>query len=160
MGEKTIDALVEGGKASTGPPIGPAVGPLGLKIKDVVKEINEQTMDYEGMTVPIKLVVDDDTKEYRIEVGSPPTSALIKKELGIEKGARGGLEREIVGDLSFSQVVEIAQKKKGNSFAYDQKSRTKEVLGTCLSMGVTVDGKDPKDLQTEIEEGLYDSWFG
>ncbi|HIE34016.1 MAG TPA: 50S ribosomal protein L11, partial [Candidatus Altiarchaeales archaeon] len=85
MAKTTIEVLVEGGKASGGPPLGPAIGPLGLNINEVVNTINQKTAEFEGMKIPVKVTVDTDTKEYAISVGSPPTSALIKKELGLEK---------------------------------------------------------------------------
>ncbi|MBS3815071.1 MAG: 50S ribosomal protein L11 [Hadesarchaea archaeon] len=159
MTEKVIDALVEGGKASAGPPIGPALGPLGVNVGEIVSKINEKTESYEGMTVPVKIIVDDETKEFEIEVGSPPTTALIKKELGIEKGA-GSTEQGAVADLSVSQLDKLAEQKKGSSLAKDQKARAKEVLGTCVSMGITIEGKDPREFQQEIEEGKYDEELG
>ncbi|KXB02248.1 50S ribosomal protein L11 [candidate division MSBL1 archaeon SCGC-AAA261F19] len=156
MGEETVKALVEGGKASAGPPIGPALGSLGVNVGRIVSEINELTADYEGMTIPVKIKVDKDTREFEIEVGSPPTSALIRKELGIKKGA-GSLEEGAVGDLSMRQLMKLAKQKKGSTLAKGQKARAKEILGTCLSMGVTVDGKDPREVQSEIEKGLYEN---
>lgn len=155
MGEETVEALVEGGKASAGPPIGPALGPLGVNVGRIVDQINERTADFEGMTVPVKITVDEDTKEFEIEVGSPPTSALIRKELGIEKGA-GSLEEGAIGDFTIDQLAKLARQKEGSTLAKDQKARAREILGTCLSMGVTVEGKDPREVQLKIEEGHYD----
>ena len=82
-----VEALVPGGKANPGPPLGPALGPLGVNIKEVVEKINEKTRDYNGMQVPVKIIVDD-KKNVEIEVGTPPTASLIMKELGIQKGIR------------------------------------------------------------------------
>lgn len=83
---QVVEVLVEGGKASPGPPLGPAIGPLGLNVKQVVDEINKATKEFEGMQVPVKIIVEDPKKKtFRIEVGIPPTSQLIKKELGIPK---------------------------------------------------------------------------
>lgn len=151
--EKVISAMVEGGKASAGPPLGPALGPLGVNIGEVINQINEKTRDFKGMTVPVKVIVDTQTKEVRVEVGSPPTSALIKKELGIEK-ALGNREGELP-NLSFEQVVKIAKMKRENMLANSLKSAVKEVLGTCVSMGVLVDGKDPREIQRLIDQGEY-----
>lgn len=159
MAEQIVEALVEGGKASAGPPIGPALGPLGVNVGEIVSKINEETASYEGMTVPVKIIVDDKTKEFEIEVGSPPTSALIRKELGIEKGA-GGTNQGPVGDLSIPQLAKLAEQKKGSTLAKDQKARANEILGTCVSMGVTVEGKDPREIQREIREGKYDKELG
>lgn len=155
MGEETIEALVEGGQASAGPPLGPALGPLGINVGEVVSEINKKTSDYEGMTVPVKVVVDEESGDFEIEVGSPPTAALIRNELGIEKGA-GSPEEVPVGDISISQLIKIAEKKEGSILAKNKKKAVKEVLGACVSMGVYAEGKEPQELQREIEEGKYD----
>ena len=85
--EKIINAIVDGGKATAGPPLGPALGPLGVNAGQVIAKINEATKDFAGMKVPVKVIVDTETKEFRVEVGTPPTAELIKKEAKIEKGA-------------------------------------------------------------------------
>lgn len=148
---QTVEVLVPGGKASPGPPLGPAIGPLGLNVKDVVDRINSATKDYDGLSVPVKIIVQDD-RSFEIEVGVPPVSALVKKELGVEKGSsKAG--SEFVGNLSIEQITKIAKIKRSEVLSYDLKSAVKEVLGTCASMGVTVEGKNPKDVQREIDEG-------
>ncbi len=157
MPETVVEALVEGGKASAGPPLGPALGPLKLNIGEVIKAINEKTKDFAGMQVPVKVIVDTSTKEFRIEVGSPPTSALIKKELGLEKGGQD--QKNKVGNLTMDQVVKIARMKKDNMLAQSLKAAAKEVIGTALSMGVTIEGKDPREVQKEIDEGKWDDKF-
>ncbi len=152
---EVLEVLVEGGKASSGPPVGPALGPLGLNIMQVVNDINEKTKAFEGMKVPVKLTIDTKTKTYEISVGTPPTSALILKELGIEKG---GKEREDkVGDLSIEQARKIALIKRDSVLGKDLKEKVKAVVGSCISMGVTVEGKDPREVQRDINDGKYDS---
>jgi large subunit ribosomal protein L11 len=157
--KESIDVMVEGGKASAGPPLGPALGPLGIKIDKVIGAINEKTKDYNGMTVPVKVIVDSGTKAFEIEVGSPPMSALIKSELGIEKGS-GAAKEETAGDLSMELAIKIAGMKRDDVLAKDTKAGVKEVLGTCVSMGITVEGKRAKDVQAEIDAGTYDSVLG
>ena len=153
---EVVEVLVEGGKATPGPPLGPALGPLGVNIKAVVDEINERTRAFEGMQVPVKIIVEKG--KFEIEVGTPPTSALIKKELGIEKAKReSGLE--FVGDLPMEKVVEIARMKLPQMLTDSVKKAVKQVIGTCVSMGVKVDGKPPKLVQKEIDEGKYDNIF-
>ncbi len=159
MSEETVEALVEGGEASAGPPLGPALGPLGINVGEVVSEVNKRTSDYKGMTVPVKVTVDEESGNFDVEVGSPPTTALIKNELGIDKGA-GSPEEPSVGDLSISQVLGIAKKKESSTLAKNEKKAAKEVLGACVSMGVTAEGKDPRKVQEEIEEGKYDDQLG
>ncbi len=154
-----VEVLVEGGKASPGPPLGPAIGPLGLNVKQVIDEINKATKDFEGMQVPVKVIVEDPKKKtFRIEVGVPPTSQLIKKELSLPKGSSEPVH-SISGDLSMEQVIKIAKMKIDQMLAPDLKAAAKEVMGTALSMGVTVEGKDPREVQREIDAGTYDELF-
>ncbi len=152
--EKTIDAIVEGGKATAGPPLGPALGPLGVNAGQVIAKINEETKAFAGIKVPVKVIVDTDTKDFRIEVGSPPTAELVKKEAGIEKGA--GNREAPAGDVALEKLVGIA-KAKTNSLGKSLKDTLKEVLGTCVSMGLNVDGNNPSDVLTEIDEGKHDT---
>jgi len=156
--KKTIDALVSGGQATAGPPLGPALGPLGVNVLAIVNEINELTKDYAGMKVPVKIAVDPETKEFEISIGTPTTSALIVSALKIGKGSSKSKE-EKVGDLTMSQVVSLAKKKKPELLAKTLKLAAKEILGSCRSMGVTVEGKDPREVQQEIDEGKYNSLF-
>jgi large subunit ribosomal protein L11 len=151
---KTIDAIVEGGKASAGPPLAPALAPMGVNIGQVVAKINEATKAFAGMKVPVKVHVDPKTKQFTIDVGSPPTAEIIKKAAGIEKGA--GNREAPAGDLSMEKAVTIA-KSKTNSLGKDAKETLKEILGTCVSMGVTIDGKKAKVAIKEVNEGKHDS---
>jgi len=152
---ETVEVLVDGGKATAGPPLGPALGPMGVNIMEVVKAINDRTKSFEGMKVPVKLLIDAKTKAYTIEIGTPPTSALILKEIGAEKGS-GEAGKTRIGNLSMAQVVRIATMKADAMQGKDVKSRALEVVGTCVSMGVTVEGKGPKDVTAEIRAGKYD----
>ncbi len=157
MGEKKIvEALISGGQATAGPPLGPALGPLGVNVLAIVNKINEITSNYSGMKVPVKVSVDTDTKEFEVSVGTPTTSALLVSELGITKGS-GVPSTEKVGDLSLEQVVRIAKVKAEDILAKDLKGAVKEILGTGVTMGVTVEGKDPREVQKEIDEGKHDA---
>jgi large subunit ribosomal protein L11 len=153
--KKIVDALVAGGQATAGPPLGPALGPLGVNVVAIVNRINEVTKDYAGMKVPVKVVVDTETKEFEVTVGTPTTSALIVSELKVEKGS-GAPKAQKVGDLSMNQLVKIARMKSVELLSIPLKKAVKEVLGSCVSMGVTAEGKDPKEVQKEIEQGKYD----
>lgn len=159
MGEKkVINALVTGGEASAGPPLGPALGPLGVNVLGIVNEINRQTGDFKGMRVPVKVEVDQETKQFVISVGTPTTSALVAKESGIPKGsAKPNID--FVGDLSVDKLVTIARNKMAGSYAKSVLSAAKEVVGSCVSMGVKVDGKDAREFMDEIEAGKWDSKF-
>lgn len=155
MAKETVDALIVGGKASAAPPLGPALGPKGVNIGQVVADINKKTADFAGMQVPVKVIIDTDTKAFEIEIGTPPASALIKKELGIKKGS-GVPQSDYVGDLSLEQIKKITRMKKGAVTGKTQRTRVKEILGTCRSMGVTVEGKKSSEIIAEINAGLYD----
>ena len=157
MGEKKIvEALVNGGQATAGPPLGPALGPLGVNVLAIVEKINELTKDYSGMKVPVKISVDTENKAFEVTVGTPTTSALIISELGVSKGS-GAPNTEKIGDLSLEQAIRIAKLKGDNILARDLKAAVSEVLGTGVSMGVTVEGKDPREIQKEINEGKHDA---
>jgi large subunit ribosomal protein L11 len=157
--KKTVEVLVNGGQASAAPPLGPALGPLGVNIVAIVNKINELTKDYAGMKVPVKVIVNTEDKTFEITVGTPTASALIVAELKIEKGS-GTPNTVKVGDLSMEQMVRIAKIKGPQLLATNIKDATKELLGTCVSMGVTVEGKDPRDVQKEIDAGSYEQLFG
>ena len=157
--KKIVESLVSGGQATAGPPLGPALGPLGLNILAVVNKINELTKDYAGMKVPVKISVDVENKTFEVTVGTPTASALIVSELKIEKGS-GTPNTQKVGDLTMDQVIRIAKIKKPELLASDLKAAAKEMLGTCVSMGVTIVGKDPREVQNEIDEGMFEELFG
>ena len=153
--KKTFNFLVDGGKATGGPPIGPSLGPTGLNILQVVNSINDKTKEFEGMKVPVKVIADPDTKEFEVEVGVPTTTALIVKELHLEK-CSANAKAEKVGDLGINAAIRIAKTRYPLSVARSLKSCLKEILGTCVSIGVTVAGKDPREVQKEIDAGTYD----
>jgi large subunit ribosomal protein L11 len=157
--KKVVELLVSGGQANAGPPLGPALGPLGLNVMAVVNKINELTKDYAGMKVPVKISVDTEDKTFEVTIGTPTASALIVAELKIEKGS-GTPNTVKVGNLSMEQMVRIAKIKAPQLLAPTVKDATKELLGTCLSLGVTVDGKDPREVQKEIDAGTYENLFG
>ena len=156
--KKIVNALVSGGEASAGPPLGPALGPLGINILQVVNTINEKTKDFPGMKVPVKVEVDSDTKKFTVEVGIPPTAALIFKESGINKGS-GTAGTNFVGNISMDSVVKIAKMKSDISYAQDIKSTTKEIIGSCLSLGVKVEDKIANEVYADISEGKHDALF-
>ncbi|MCL5008331.1 MAG: 50S ribosomal protein L11 [Candidatus Marsarchaeota archaeon] len=151
MADVIINGLIEGGKATSGPPFGPALGPLGVNINGIVAEINEKTKAFEGIKVPVKVSVDPASKKYKVEIGSPPTSALILKELGIPKGSK--TKDESVGNITIDQVKSIAKAKSAAMYGNNMASRVKQVLGTCKSMNIKVDGADAKEAIARINKG-------
>lgn len=147
-----VEALVPGGKASAGPPLGPALGPLGVNVAQVVAKINEATKDLNGMQVPVKIKVKSRT-EFEIEVGTPPTSALILKEMGVEKGTG---DKTAIGNLTMDQVVKVANIKRRGLLSKNLKNAAREVIGTAGSLGATVEGMPSKEAQAAVAGGKYD----
>jgi large subunit ribosomal protein L11 len=189
MSQRIVEALVDGGKATPSPPLGPQLAMFKVNIGKIIQDINEKTKEYEGMKVPVKIIIDDETKEYKIEVGTPPVSSLIRKELGLEKIAPKKEESEkpegeeeeakeekpeevektktkeekeeegervIVGNLTIDQCIKIAKMKRDSLLAKSMKKAVKEVVASCVSMPITVEGKNPKEVLQEIDEGKYD----
>lgn len=149
----TVEALVEGGKATAGPPLGPALGPKGVPTGKVVAEINEKTKAFAGMKVPVKILINDD-KSFEIKVGVPPMSALIKSELGLASGS-GNAKADKVGNLTLEQAKKIADMKASDLLGATIEARLCEVAGNCVSVGVTIDGKDAKAFTKDIKAGVY-----
>ncbi|HEX5978187.1 MAG TPA: 50S ribosomal protein L11 [Nitrososphaeraceae archaeon] len=159
MGDKkSISALVSGGEASAGPPLGPALGPMGVNVLQVVNMINDKTKDFPGMKVPVKVEVDSESKKFTVEVGIPPTAALVSKEAGITKGS-GAAGTNFAGNITMASAVKIAKMKIDSSYAKDLKSAVKEVIGSCVSSGVKVEEKPAKEVFSDISAGKYDELF-
>ncbi|HIH21131.1 MAG TPA: 50S ribosomal protein L11, partial [Candidatus Diapherotrites archaeon] len=155
MADQIVKVMVEGGKATAAPPLGPALGPLGVNIGQVIGEINKKTNSFAGMQVPVKVIVNSSSKEFNIEVGTPPTSALLKKESGIEKGS-GNPKTDKVADVLIEQIIKIAKMKEDRLFGKDLKAKVKEIIGTCNSMGILVEGKPAVEAIKEVNAGKYD----
>ena len=152
----TIKLLVEGGKMTPGPAVAQQLGPMGVDLGKIISEVNNKTSDFKGMNVPVLLDVNPDTKEFKITVLSPPTSELLKKELGIEK-ASGARLKIRVGNLAFEQVISVAKQKHDNMLSNDFFATVKSVLGTCQALGIMVDNKDINELMQDINDGKYDA---
>jgi large subunit ribosomal protein L11 len=159
MGDKkSVSALVSGGEASAGPPLGPALGPMGVNVLQVVNMINDKTKDFPGMKVPVKVEVDSESKKFTVEVGIPPTAALVSKEAGITKGS-GAAGTNFAGNITMASAVKIAKMKIDSSYAKDLKNAVKEVIGSCVSSGVKVEEKPAKEVFSDISAGKYDELF-
>lgn len=156
MAGQSVEVLVDGGKASAGPPLGPALGPLGVNVMNVVKMINEKTAAFAGMKVPVTVKVDPKTKAFDVTVGTPPTSALIFAELGLEKGS-GRPKTDKIGNLSVDQVIKISRMKQDSLMGASLKTRVKEVAGTANSCGATIEGMDAHSFQKAVDAGQFDA---
>ena len=155
MANQVVQVLVEGGKATAAPPLGPALGPIGVNIGQVVADINKKTSGFEGMQVPVKVIVDPSTKKYKIEIGTPPSSGLLKKEAGIEKGS-GNPKTDKVADILIEQVIKIAKMKEDVLLGKTLKEKIKEIIGTCNSMGILVEGKPAVEAIADVNAGKFD----
>jgi len=150
----TIEVLVPGGQADPGPPLGPELGPTPVDVQAVVEEINDQTAAFDGTEVPVTVEYDEDGA-FSIEVGVPPTAELIKDEAGFDTGS-GKPQEEFVADLTVEQVRQIAEQKLPDLLSYDVKNAAKEVVGTCASLGVTIEGEDAREFKAKVDAGEYD----
>lgn len=155
--KKTLRLIIEGGKATPGPPLGPTLSPYKLNIMEVVKAINDATKEYDGLPVPIEITIDTDTKKFEVKVGIPTTTALLLKEVGSKNPPKGASEK--IGNLSLEQAIKIALMKKEQLQAKTLKAAVKTILGSARSIGITIDGKDPKVVKDEIDRGVHDELF-
>ena len=128
----------------------------GLDLAKLREELNKLTEKYKGFEVTIKIMVDEDTKEYDIEIKPPTTTELLLKAVGAREPSGDPMHQKI-GDLSFEKIVEIAILKKPSLNAKTLKAAVKTILGSARSIGITVDGKDPKQVTQEVESGVYDA---
>jgi large subunit ribosomal protein L11 len=154
MGKESVEVLIQGGKATAAPPLGPALGPMGVNIGQVVADINKKTEDFKGMQVPVTVSVDTDSKEYEISIGTPPTSELVKKEAEVKKGAGNPLT-EKVADLKIEQVIKVSKMKESALLGKNNFSRVKEVIGTCQSMGILVEGMPAHEAFEAVAKGKW-----
>jgi large subunit ribosomal protein L11 len=150
-----IKLLVDGGDMKPGPALSQKLGPLGINIGKIISKVNDSTKDMKGLKVPVEIDVNSTTKEFNIQVFSPPVSELLKKELGIEKGS--GEQKKIqVANASIEQIISVAKTKLQNLLAKDLKAAVKSVVGTCVSLGILVENKTAEEVEQEIDEGKYD----
>ena len=153
----TIEVLVAGGEADPGPPLGPELGPTPVDVQAVVQEINEETAAFDGMEVPVTIEYEDDGS-FSIEVGVPPTAELIKDEAGFDSGS-GEPHENFVADITAEQLKKIAEQKSSDLLSYDLRNAAKEVAGTCVTLGVTIEGEDARTFKQRIDDGDYDDVF-
>ena len=155
MSKETIEILAEGGKATASAQLAQSLGPKGINIKDVLSKVNEKTSSFKGMKVPVKIIIDTESKRFELNIGIPPTAELIKSELGIKKGASIP-QFEKVGNLGIEQVIKIAKMKEDNILHNSFKAVVKTVIGSCNSLGILVEGLDGKEVNKLIDKGKFD----
>ncbi|MBT3261948.1 50S ribosomal protein L11 [Candidatus Woesearchaeota archaeon] len=151
-----IKLMIEGGKASTTPAMAQTLGPLKMDMQGILKDVNEKTMTYKGLKVPVELDVDEKAKTYTITVKSPPASELIKNEIGIKTGS-GEPEKKKVGNISVEQLIKVAKMKMESLFSVDLRASMRAVAGTCNSVGVLIEGNISSKFNELLAEGKYNS---
>lgn len=138
--KKEIKAKVKlqlpGGQATPAPPVGPALGQHGVNIGQFVQQFNERTREFAGTTIPVELTVYVD-RSFEFILKSPPASVLIRKAVGLAKGAAAP-SREVVGTITREQLEQIAKTKIKDLNARDLEGAVRQIMGTCRSMGVKV----------------------
>ncbi|MXZ13501.1 MAG: 50S ribosomal protein L11 [Candidatus Dadabacteria bacterium] len=132
-----IKLLIEAGKASPSPPVGPALGQRGVNIMEFCKAFNAQTSSTEGL-LPVTVTVYAD-RSFDLQIKTPPTSYLLKKAAGVEKGS-GSTPRTKAGKITEEQVREIAQRKLEDLNTDEIDAALMVVRGTARSMGIDIEG--------------------
>jgi large subunit ribosomal protein L11 len=112
-------------------------------------------MVFRGLTVPVRIECDPETKQFEIFIETPSTASLLLKEAGVEKGSSEPSEKKI-GDLAIDDILKIVEAKKDKFLAKTLKAAIKSILGTALSVGLTVEGEDPREIQKKVADGEYD----
>ncbi len=132
-----IKLQIPAGQANPAPPVGPALGQHGVNIMAFCKEYNERTSNQAGSIVPVEITVFNDNS-FAFITKTPPTADLLKKALGVEKGAStAGLEK--VGTLSRDKLREIAQLKAEDLNATSIEGAERIIAGTARSMGIEIE---------------------
>jgi len=140
-----------GGEASGVSSLAPKVGPLGLSPKKVSDDIAKATGDWKGLKITCKLIVQN--RQATVEV-VPSAAALIVKAL--KEPARDRKKEKNIkhnGNLTLDEVINVAKVMRPRSMARSFTGTVKEILGTCVSVGCSVDGQNPRDLQSKIDAG-------
>ncbi|PSB11918.1 50S ribosomal protein L11 [Pleurocapsa sp. CCALA 161] len=131
-----IKLALPAGKANPAPPVGPALGQHGVNIMAFCKEYNAKTADKVGLVIPVEISVFED-RSFTFILKTPPASVLIKKAVGIEKGASEP-NKQKVATITQDQLKEIAQTKLPDLNANDLEAAMKIVAGTAKNMGVAI----------------------
>jgi len=132
-----IKLQIPAGKANPAPPVGPALGQHGINIMAFCKEYNERTSTQAGSIIPVEITVFDD-RSFTFVTKTPPATDLLKKALGVEKGASAS-GHEKIGELSRDKLREIAQLKAKDLNAIDIEGAERIIEGTARSMGIEVE---------------------
>lgn len=151
-----IKLLVEGGEMKPGPALSQRIGPLGLNLGKIISDVNRATASFKGIKVPVVLDVNTKTKEVAVKVLTPPISELLKKEFSLQKGSPQPNNIK-VANAAIEHLIKVAKIKQQDMLVGDFKAAVKSVVGSCVSLGVLVESKDPKTVMEDIDKGVYDN---
>ena len=154
--KEKIDMMVEGGAAKADASLSQKLGPLKINIPDVLKKVNEKTAAFKGMKIPVKLLVDPQTKEVEITVGTPPVSELLKGELKLSKGS-GTPNKEKIANIAIEQLIKVFKMKQDSMLDRTTKDAVKSLAGSCNSLGILVEGTDSHTFTLAVDAGKYDT---
>jgi large subunit ribosomal protein L11 len=134
---KTVIRLqIQAGKANPAPPVGPALGQHGINIMAFCKDYNERTANQAGSIIPVEITVYED-RSFSFVTKTPPATDLLKKAIGIEKGAANA-GQDKAGELSREKLREIATTKAKDLNATTIEAAERIIEGTARSMGIEV----------------------
>ena len=137
--ERYLKLQVPAGQANPSPPVGPALGQVGLNIMEFCKAFNAATQSAEqGMPLPVVITVYSD-KSFTFDVKTPPASILLRKAAGIAKGSAVPNINK-VGKVSRAQLEEIATAKEPDLTAADMDAAVRTIAGSARSMGIETEG--------------------
>merc|ERR1712160_114763 len=148
---KYLYMKVVGGEVTSAAALAPKCGPIGLPPKKVGEDIQKATKDYRGVKIQIEIAVQNRQCTVRVMDTAGPLVLKALKEPARDRKKTKNIVHN--GKVTMDQIIEIAKKMRAKSFAAEFQGTVKEVLGTCVSVGCTVDGKSPKDVQKQIDNG-------
>jgi len=146
--------LVDAGAMKPGPALSQKMGPLGINLGKIIADVNKATSEFKGIKVPVLLDINTKTKAFTVSVSTPPTSELLKQELGITKGS-GEAKNIKMGNLPFETIIKVAKIKEKDMMVNSLNAAIDSVLGTCVSLGILVESKDGREIIKEVKEGKY-----
>ena len=149
-----IKLLVDGGEMKPGPALSQKLGPLGINMGKVISEVNKATADFKGMKVPALLDIDTKTKDFTIKVSTPPAAELLKKEFNLGKGSQQPHKIKMA-NAALEQIIKIAKTKQNDMLVNSLRGAVHSVIGSCVSLGILVESKDPKEVLEEIDQGKW-----
>ncbi len=148
---KYVVLRTTGGEIAGGSSLAPKIGPLGLSPKKVGEDIQKATMEWKGLRITVRLVIQN--RQASVEIVPSASSLVIKalKEPPRDRKKEKNIKHS--GNLDLATVIDVARKMRNKSMARELKGTVREILGTCFSVGCTVDGQSPQDISEKVASG-------